>query len=61
MAAAQAGLFDAQQYPAEAEQAYRIACQICPTSPEVVYRLSELLARTGRVDEARTLIQSMKK
>lgn len=56
MAAAQAALLADHQYSAEAEQAYRVAMQISPASPEAVYGLGQLLATTGRADEARQLV-----
>jgi thioredoxin-like negative regulator of GroEL len=56
MAAAQASLLVDHQYSAEAEQAYRLAMQISPASPEAVYGLGQLLANTGRADEARQLV-----
>jgi tetratricopeptide (TPR) repeat protein len=56
MAAAQAALLADHQYSAEAEQAYRLAVQISPASPEAVYGLGQLLATTGRADEARQLV-----
>ncbi len=56
MAAAQAALLAAHQYSADAEQAYRLAVQISPASPEAVYGLGQLLADTGRADEARQVV-----
>jgi hypothetical protein len=56
MAAAQAALLADHQYSAEAEQAYRLAMQISSASPEAVYGLGQLLATTGRADEARQLV-----
>ena len=56
MAAAQAALLADHQYDAEAEQAYRVAVEISPASPEAVYGLGQLLATTGRADEARQLV-----
>jgi hypothetical protein len=56
MAAAQAALLADHKYGAEAEQAYRVAVQISPVSPEAVYGLGQLLATTGRADEARQLV-----
>jgi thioredoxin-like negative regulator of GroEL len=56
MAAAQAALLADRQYSAEAEQAYRVAMQISPASPEAVYGLGQLLATTGRADAARQLV-----
>ncbi|MBI5384685.1 MAG: tetratricopeptide repeat protein [Verrucomicrobia bacterium] len=56
MAAAQAALLADHQYGAEAEQAYRVAVQISPASPEAAYGLARLLATTGRAEEARQLV-----
>jgi hypothetical protein len=56
MAAAQAALLADHQYGNEAEQAYRLAAQISSASPEAVYGLGQLLATTGRADEARQLV-----
>jgi len=56
MAAAQAALLADHQYSAEAEQAYRLAMQISPASPQAVYGLGQLLATTDRADEARQLV-----
>jgi tetratricopeptide (TPR) repeat protein len=56
MAAAQAALLADHQYSAEAEQAYRLAVQISPASPEAVYGLGQLLATTGRAEEARQFV-----
>jgi hypothetical protein len=57
MAAEQAALFEHHNYSAEAEQAYRFAREIGPASPEAAFRLSQLLARTGRADEGRRLLE----
>ena len=56
MAAGQAALLADHQYAAEAEQAYRVAMEISPASPEAVYGLGQLLVNTGRADEARQLV-----
>jgi len=56
MAAAQASLLADHQYATEAEQAYRVALQISPASPEAAYGLGRLLANTGRTDEAGRLV-----
>ncbi len=61
MAAAQAALMADHHYPAEAEQAYRVALQISPASPEAVYGLGQLLATTGRADEARQLVANFER
>ncbi len=56
MAEAQANLLADHNYNAEAEQAYRFSSQLWPDNPESVSSLSELLARTGRTEEARQLL-----
>ncbi len=61
MAAAQAALLADHQYTADAEQAYRVAMQISPASPEAVYGLGRLLTSTGRADEARQLVANFEK
>jgi hypothetical protein len=53
---AAANLLAAHDYNAVAEEVYRLASQQCPYNPEPVTHLSELLARTGRSDEARQLL-----
>lgn len=53
---AAAHLLAAHDYNGEAEQVYRLASQLCPYNPESVTGLSELLARTGRAEEARQLL-----
>jgi hypothetical protein len=55
-ASAQANLLAAHNYNTEAEQAYRLSSQLWPASPEPINALSDLLARNGRVDEARQLV-----
>ena len=57
MATAQANLFADRSYPAEAEQAYRLAMEIWPRNFEAVSDLSDLLLRTGRAAEARRLVE----
>ena len=61
MAAAQAALLADHQYGAEAEQAYRLAMQISSVSPEAVYGLGQLLATTGRAEEARQLVSDFER
>jgi hypothetical protein len=56
MAVGQANLFAERNYTAEAEQTYRLASEIWPGCPEAAFSLSQLLARTGRADEAVRLI-----
>jgi tetratricopeptide (TPR) repeat protein len=48
----QAELFLDRKYPAEAEQAFRIANEICPSSPEAVFRYVNLLTGQNRFQEA---------
>ena len=48
----QAGLLAQQQFTAEAEQEYRLAQQLCPTSPEVVFRYTTLLLNEHRAEDA---------
>ncbi len=57
MATAQANLFTDRSYPAEAEQAYRLAMEIWPRNFEAVSDLSDLLLRNGRAVEARRLVE----
>ena len=52
MASAQAGLLLDRGYAAEAEQAFRLANQIGPGSPEAIYRLLNLLTEQGRSEDA---------
>ncbi len=56
MAAAQGNLFADHNLTAEAEQAYRLAGQICPFSPEPVMGLSEVFMRSGRAAEANQML-----
>lgn len=52
MALAQANLLVDHNYPSAAEQAMRIASEICPTNPEVVFSYVNLLLRQNRLQEA---------
>ena len=56
MAAAQGNLFADHNLTAEAEQAYRIAGQICPFNPEAVMGISEVFMRSGRAAEANQML-----
>lgn len=56
MATAQANLLTGRNYTAEAEQAYRSALEIFPGTPDAATGLAEVLARTGRGEEARRLL-----
>jgi hypothetical protein len=52
-----ANLLAAHDFNGEAEQAYRLAQQLCPYNPESVSGLADVLAGTGREMEARQLLQ----
>jgi tetratricopeptide (TPR) repeat protein len=52
LVSSQAGLFHNRGYAAEAEQAFQIANEICPTSPESVFRYVNLLLERGRIQDA---------
>jgi len=52
MVSAQAGLLQDRNFPAEAEQAFRIAIDLCPYSPEAVFRYVNLLVGQQRFEDA---------
>lgn len=52
-----ANLLAEHHFTTEAEQAYRLATQLWPESPESVGGLADLLARTGREGEARQTLE----
>ncbi len=54
----QGGLFLEQNYPAEAEQLFRMASEVCPYSPEAVFRYVNLLVDQGRVNETFPVVQN---
>jgi tetratricopeptide repeat protein len=56
MAAAQANLLADHHYDSEAEQTYRLAMEMEPSSQAAAYGLANLLNKAGRLDEARQLI-----
>src|SRR5262249_9000192 len=56
MAASQGNLFADHNLNAESEQAYRLGMQIYPENPEATYGLANLLAREGKIDEARRMV-----
>jgi hypothetical protein len=56
MVSCQAHLLEDHNFTADAEQAYRLAAQLEPSSPEAVYGLANLLARGGHAEEAQQLI-----
>ena len=53
-----ANLLAAHNYTAEAEQAYRLSSQLWPGNPEPVGGLAAILARSGRADDARQLLDN---
>jgi tetratricopeptide (TPR) repeat protein len=53
---ATANLLAAHNYTSQAEEAYTLATQVCPYSPEPVTGLAQLLAQTGRADQAKALL-----
>jgi len=55
-ASSAANLLAAHNYTAEAEQAYRLSNQLWPGNPEPVGGLAAILARAGRADEARQML-----
>ena len=57
-AVAAANLLAAHNFTAEAEEAYRIGAQLWPANPEPVGALADLLARSGRKDDARQLLDN---
>jgi tetratricopeptide (TPR) repeat protein len=52
MASEQAALLLSQNYTAEAEAGFRVANELCPSSPEAVFRYVDLLVKQKRFDEA---------
>jgi tetratricopeptide (TPR) repeat protein len=61
MAWSEGNLLADHSYTDQAEQAYRLAMQLEPSNPEAVNALSELLAKSGRVDEARQLVDQFQR
>jgi hypothetical protein len=58
MVSSQAHLLEDRKFTADAEQAYRLAVQLEPSSPEAAYGLANLLTANGKSDEARGIIES---
>jgi hypothetical protein len=58
MASAQAGLLLARNYRAEAGQAFQIATEICPESPEAVFRYVNFLVDQSRVADAIPVVEN---
>jgi hypothetical protein len=48
----QAGLFVERSHPAEAEELFRLASEVCPYSPEAVFRYVNFLVAHERVNDA---------
>src|SRR5262249_5769786 len=57
MAWSEANLLADHNFTDQAERAYRLAMQLEPGNPEAVYSLSELLAKNGRLEEGRQLLE----
>jgi tetratricopeptide (TPR) repeat protein len=55
---ATANLLAARNFTTEAEQAYRLATQICPYDPQAVTGLAGILNRTGRATDAQALLDN---
>ena len=58
MVSAQAALLLDHNYPSEAEQAFRIANEICPSSPEVVFHYVQLLIDQKRFADALPVVEN---
>jgi tetratricopeptide (TPR) repeat protein len=52
LVSSQAGLLQQQNFTAEAEQAFQVALDLCPTSPEAVFRYVNLLMSQNRAGDA---------
>jgi hypothetical protein len=50
-------LLAAHNFSGQAEEAYRLGTQLWPGSPESVGRLADLMATSGRENEARQLLE----
>jgi Flp pilus assembly protein TadD len=61
MAWSEGNLLADHNFTDQAEQAYRLAMQLEPGNPEAVFALSQLLAKNGRADEARQLIDQFQR
>jgi thioredoxin-like negative regulator of GroEL len=51
------GLYAARRLPGAAEYAYRQAIDLCPSSPEANYRLTQLYMDQGKFDEGRAIME----
>jgi len=54
----QGGLFEQRKHMAEAEQLFRLANEVCPYSPEAVFRYINLLVSQGRVNETLPIVEN---
>ena len=57
----QAGLLQDRKFTAEAEQAFRLANEICPASPEAVFRYVNLLMAQNRIADALPVVEGAMK
>ena len=58
LATAQAGLLAAHDFNAEAEQTFRLATEICPSSPEAVFSYVNLLVTQQRFADAVPVVET---
>jgi tetratricopeptide (TPR) repeat protein len=56
--ASQGGLLEERKHMAEAEQLFRLASEVCPYSPEAVFRYINLLVSQGRVNETMPIVEN---
>jgi hypothetical protein len=54
----QAGLLADHQFTAQAEQEFQLAQKLCPSSPEVVFRYTNLLLNDHRIEDALNVAQN---
>jgi tetratricopeptide (TPR) repeat protein len=55
------GLYSFRHMTEQAEYAYKQALQLCPESPEANFRLAQLYMEQGRVEDAVTVLEALKK
>ena len=58
LVSSQGGLFADNRLNAQAEEAFRIAAEICPNSPEAVYRYTNLLLAQNRAADAMPVVEA---
>jgi Flp pilus assembly protein TadD len=56
-AVATGNLLESHGHQAQAEATFQLARQILPENPEPVFKLGQLLDRSGRTQEARSLVE----